>query len=717
LSIGRQRDFQIQWSIGPDTPFGFQDSAFARLGPYLISVAGFSDQAVDQNTGVHLNTAFVLDTRSPDASWQTISPPSTVGFRARQGMGHAVVGDSLYMIGGFSYSDRSFREVSRIRHDGSNWIWEILPVQLPEALASPAAVAIGRKIYVVGGSRYNASATVQTYGANASGNPIGAQLLVLDVDQLQQGFQELSPLPGSPRYVHAAAVVNGRIYVFGGATGNDNRPALASGPATCTVLDNWVFDPATNRWSPLPETPVALGNFPTGDIVYQNRYIILIGGYDYGLYSNSRDPACRGPTDLPKGYSVWPENGFYSQILVFDTVTQAFSYSTPLPITNNVPMAWLEGDELHLIGGEATRTVLDGREFGHRPKLHLKGRFVPLRGRLDHEPGVAVYEPVPETLLGAKTTQVQGICWGSGPVFAQAISPAGETVSLPCTEGRFQGTVQLPNSTNAGQAVQIRFEQAQPGGRVRHHLLRVWYDPQGTRQSITIDQPAPGAQIHGPTLRVTGSCRPDLVLWRRPAFGIQTRFFPVDCINGRYDTTVDVSWLQLGTASVRFDQFTKDGTRLSSGAGGAGHSISKTSMAALRNCSFRGESIAHGQVRSIYPSASAPACTLVPTTCQDGTLSQGEGFASCTVRAPIPTTITQPLANATVQSPVRVAGVCDPARGPVLVVVASNSTWANCVGGAYQADVATSSRNNQGVAVRAQQAPSYEQQIPVFISN
>ena len=50
-----------------------------------------------------------------------------------------------------------------------------------------------------------------------------------------------------------------------------------------TLTDNWKYDPASKKWWRLADLPVASGNFQTNGpmTAFEDRYIILIGGYQY----------------------------------------------------------------------------------------------------------------------------------------------------------------------------------------------------------------------------------------------------------------------------------------------------------------------------------------------------------------------------------------------------------------------------------------------------
>ncbi len=63
--------------------------------------------------------------------------------------------------------------------------------------------------------------------------------------------------------------------------------------------------------------------------------------------------------------------------------TNSFGRATPLPLNNNMPMAVIHGDELHLIGGETGGAVIEGEPYAHHPDLYLIGKLSETANRSD----------------------------------------------------------------------------------------------------------------------------------------------------------------------------------------------------------------------------------------------------------------------------------------------------------------------------------------------
>lgn len=360
----------ITWQKGPNLPQGFQDSDGGIVGDTLITVAGFcSGQAnvpgkETKYPRAFLRQAWGLDLKHPPSGWQTLPPwPGT----ARQELFGIVVADQLYCWGGFSYTAPfCYADGYRLSRRDGQWTWDTLP-PLPWPLSSAGIGAVGSKIYVMGGGDYDETRFYTGGDRKGETKRLGARLLGFDTQAPTAGWQELPACPGTPRFVHALAAVKGRLYVIGGGTGNDN----ASGHS-CTVVDNWSFDPATAQWQRLADTPVATGNWPAGAIVFQDRYVLLVGGYQYGKVLNP-DGSLRPVYGRVTKHD--PKNDYNSDVLVYDTETGTFGTADPLPLCNNLPMAVVAGNELHLIGGETGGAEIEGERYGHHPDLYLVGRI------------------------------------------------------------------------------------------------------------------------------------------------------------------------------------------------------------------------------------------------------------------------------------------------------------------------------------------------------
>jgi N-acetylneuraminic acid mutarotase len=248
---------------------------------------------------------------------------------ARQGLSSAVVGNALYFWGGFSYTDPyCYDDGWTLTKQSGVWQWIRLP-PFPWRITTTALTSVDTKIYAFGGADYDAAAFYTESDRSGKVQRLGARLLVLDTANLKIGWKELPECPGTPRWVHAFAAVAGKLYVIGGASGDTVIDGVRYG--YCTIVDNWKFDLATEKWSRISDLPISSGNFPRSSCaVYENRYIILPGGhqYDYVLGPDGKVRKKYGSASRAN-----PTSGLHNDVFVYDTVRGEFGVPILCPLT------------------------------------------------------------------------------------------------------------------------------------------------------------------------------------------------------------------------------------------------------------------------------------------------------------------------------------------------------------------------------------------------
>lgn len=363
-----KRMLSIEWRKGPNLPHGFQDSDGGIVEGILISVGGFcSGQAgirgkEDKYPRGFFDRTWCLALGDPAEEWK--AGPQFPGA-PRQELFAIDVEGVLYCWGGFSYEKPyCYRDGYRLARRGDTWTWSPLP-PLPWPAAGSGIAVIGSKIYVFGGADYNLEAFFTGADRDKNIPRLGARLLAIDTRDLEAGWKELAECPGTPRWIGGMGAVKGALYVIGGASGNDN-----GGGQYCTVVDNWRYDSGEDAWRRLVDLPVSSGNFPSGRIVFSDRFLILVGGYQYDrvLGPDGALHAAYG-----KGTKHYAENAYFSDVFVYDTETGDFGTADPLPLNNNLPMVVIQGNTIHLVGGETGGCEIDGETFGHHPDLYLLG--------------------------------------------------------------------------------------------------------------------------------------------------------------------------------------------------------------------------------------------------------------------------------------------------------------------------------------------------------
>ena len=148
-------------------------------------------------------------------------------------------------------------------------------------------------------------ATLLLFGLGASGTPPLAA-----IESAERGpQQEERPLP---RSYHAAAVVNGKIYVMGGA-GEDNKPFASV----------QVYDPATGTWAARANMPTPRGLFGASSV---RGTIYAVGG------------TTRGPDKL-------------AVVEAYDTATDTWTRRADMPTPRNALSTAVVDGKVYAIGG------------------------------------------------------------------------------------------------------------------------------------------------------------------------------------------------------------------------------------------------------------------------------------------------------------------------------------------------------------------------------
>lgn len=219
--------------------FGVEGMSVASVGDEIIAALGLDL--------VDTATTRIYDIASDSWRLGANAPgPSSEGA----GVSH---GGLFYNLGG--------------RGPGFNANWAYDPVTdtwamnapMPTGRAGLAAAVVGNAIYAIGGR----TAT----GGPCSGGGLGELATVERYDIDTDTWTSVAPLP-APRSDLAAAVVGGKIYVFGGCRGSNN-----------ILADVDVYDPVTDTWSPLPaDMPTARAGMYA--VARKGGTVYVIGGWD-----------------------------------------------------------------------------------------------------------------------------------------------------------------------------------------------------------------------------------------------------------------------------------------------------------------------------------------------------------------------------------------------------------------------------------------------------
>ena len=219
--------------------------------------------AITAMTGLLVTTAVVAKT---DSQWMDASPLPV----ETQEIYADVRNNKIYTLGGLSEGAKTVLN-DFLEYDAAENVWTKLS-PLPEARHHIAVSIVGDKLYGIGGFR--------------GGFPNWeAQNNVFDYDFNTEKWAQTTPLP-QPRGEHSTVVIDEKIYVIGGRY--KRNPDSANFNEHFDTASMLVFDPNTKAWSSAPDAPTARNSHAAAVI---DGKIYVVGGRQFtkqadGNYAN-----------------------------------------------------------------------------------------------------------------------------------------------------------------------------------------------------------------------------------------------------------------------------------------------------------------------------------------------------------------------------------------------------------------------------------------------
>ncbi len=225
------------WRFEPEAPKAPVESAAAAIGPVIYVAGG--------NRPGNLHTVLAFDTREDRWSEPTKLP---VGLNHVAAASH---GGKLYLAGGFLDGEAETNQL--LEYDPATGKWSQMP-SMKQARGGAAAAVTGDKLFVLDGGP-------QPYGVENPEPPYA----LLEVFDFKTGTWSTAAPPPFAVHHFGAAAVDGKLYAGGGRVGEEaSSAAFAS------------YDPATNRWTRLPDIPQ--GRLSSTGVVAANGRVVVFGG-------------------------------------------------------------------------------------------------------------------------------------------------------------------------------------------------------------------------------------------------------------------------------------------------------------------------------------------------------------------------------------------------------------------------------------------------------
>jgi len=339
----------------------------------------------------------------------------------RQGSYSIVLGNKLYVWGGYSYTPLSDDELKYYKEnkinlpskkdvltysnglcisvDNNNLLQKKIDIpNFFSTMTSVVNVEEEQKIYFIGGAYYN------TYSYDIfipmNGMPIGKTFFSLSYDDnfniIEGSFKIEKEFTGSGRYSPSCFKINNFIYVIGGCSSGKVKTKYKGYPeyVPLNTIDNWKYNLETKKWTRISNLITPICNF--GAINYKNDKIILFGGTRYNesildneiihtskLINKSIERKYNGISTLqnlhylPGRYRgrLSTYNYYFSNlIIIYDIKNDAFSISNDvLPINTHLPRVCCDKNhDVYLCANEASPRLINNRLHGECSSLFLK---------------------------------------------------------------------------------------------------------------------------------------------------------------------------------------------------------------------------------------------------------------------------------------------------------------------------------------------------------
>ena len=200
----------------------------------------------------------------------------------------------FYLLGGAG-AELAEEAGYRLVHKVESYSWEKFTT-LPTPFCSGRAEIVGDTLYIIGGAKH------PTKLETAS-----ASVWALSLSGQSSSWKSVAQMPGQGRALFASTVHEGKIYVFGGMSGDAKGQRV-------NLQSAYQYSPSSNQWRSLKDPPTATRAWSASSS--DRRYIFLFGGYSTPL------------DGLPGSFS---RGKFESRVWRYDTVQDDYQEVEPLP--------------------------------------------------------------------------------------------------------------------------------------------------------------------------------------------------------------------------------------------------------------------------------------------------------------------------------------------------------------------------------------------------
>lgn len=170
--------------------------------------------------------------------------------------GMVVEGTTVWLVGGYVGNHPGPGTKQVWKYDTLKNTWSRGP-DLPESRGAGAAAIVGRRVYFFGGMNESRTKDMTT-------------AWVLNLDKQSAGWLRIADMPNGRNHLTGISY-NGKVYAIGGHWQQEWEAVTQS------EVDE--YDPATNSWKRVADTPTLRSQTPAATVVWKDK-IILVGGAD-----------------------------------------------------------------------------------------------------------------------------------------------------------------------------------------------------------------------------------------------------------------------------------------------------------------------------------------------------------------------------------------------------------------------------------------------------
>jgi N-acetylneuraminic acid mutarotase len=300
---------QAKWGFAPALPKAMGELAGVAVGNSMYAMAGLDDAD-------HTPYGMVYRYDGAAPAWTTMRQMALPAHH----IAVTAMGGKIYVFGGFVRPSAfiAWQPIANAwEYDPQKDSWRAL-APLPRPRGSAQAVAVGGKIYVIGGAcsnaRDNPAAPI------LRGSPAHTVVGYVDeYDAATDSWRPRSPMP-TPRNHYLAAEVGGKIYAVNGRIG----AVFVTMSDVIDLVEE--YDPATDQWTLKGRTPTNRGDVAGG--AFNGRIYVTGGEYQ----------------DTQRKMSFWAVEAFNPAANTWDALPH-------LQVARHGCAAAFMGNQLHVVGG------------------------------------------------------------------------------------------------------------------------------------------------------------------------------------------------------------------------------------------------------------------------------------------------------------------------------------------------------------------------------